>query len=153
MHEQPRYPYFVTALNEMLFHSRTLKSRDDTINDTDIIFAINDPVVIESHHLQVPTKRKPDLVCLLATTFINMLDDEDPGFNACMSNAKAKKILRQVTWGNVLQSWELEAKGKIASKIPTNFKARDFLHKNEEENRIDEPAGASTSQGKCTYVP
>jgi len=71
--EKSRYPYFVTALNEMLLHSQTLKSRDDTINNKDIIFAINDPVVIESHHLQVPTKRKPDLVCLLATKFITKL--------------------------------------------------------------------------------
>ena len=38
-----------------------------------------------------------------------------------------------ITWGDILQSWELEAKGKINSKIHTDFKADDFLGPDEEE--------------------
>ena len=123
------------------------------MNDGDIIFATNDPAIIESHHLRVSTKRKPDLVCLLATNFISIIDDVGPGFKACMSKAKAKRSSTHITWGDVLQSWELEANGKITSKIRKNFKSQDFLDSGEEESSTDEPAGASTSQSKCAYVP
>ena len=69
--EKPRYPPFVTVLNEILLHYRKLESRDDTINNGDIIFAINGPTLIESYHL---AKRKPPLVCLLAEKFESSFD-------------------------------------------------------------------------------
>jgi len=145
--EKARYPPFVAALNEMLLHSRKLKSRDDTINNIDIIFAINSPAVIESYHL---AKRKPSLVCLLAERFESSFDKHrPPGFKACMSNARklkgdSKKLdpkeVSTITWGDILQSWELQAKGKINSEMRTDFKAEDFLDADEEESSIDEPA-------------
>jgi hypothetical protein len=156
--ENPRYLPFVTALNEMLLHSRKLKSRDDTINDGDIIFAINGPAVSESYHL---AKRKPPVVCLLAEKFRSSFKKRNPpGFRVCMSNARkpkgeGKKLdpkeVSTITWADILQSWELEAKGKINSEMRTDFMAEDFLDV-DEESSIDEPAGASTSQGKCASV-
>ena len=63
----------------------------------------------------------------------------------------------KTTWGDILQSWELEAKRKINPKIRTDFKAEDFLGADEAEisplsGDIDEPPVASTSQGKCGFV-
>jgi len=158
--EKPRYPHFVAALNEMLLHSRHLKKRGDKINDGDIIFAVNDPTVIESSHLDKSTKRKPDLICLLADKFKSFLDKRiTHGFKACMINAKKQdqnsmnaKEAATVTWGDVLQSWELEAKGKIRSKIRTNYEAQEFIYTEEEESG-DELADESTSEGKHAFVP
>jgi hypothetical protein len=144
----------------MLLHSRKLKSRDDTINNVDIVFAINSSAVIESYHL---AKRKPPLVCLLAERYESSFDKHSPpGFKACMSNARKlrgdskkldpKEVSTITSWANILQSWELQAKGKIHSGMRTDFKAEDFLDA-DEESSIDEPAGASTSQGKCNFVP
>jgi hypothetical protein len=158
--EKPRYSPFVTALNEMLLHSRKLKSRDDTINDRDIIFAVNSPAAIESYHL---AKRKPPLVCLLAEKFKSSFDKHSPpGFKACMSNARKlkgdnkkfdPKEVSTTTWGDILQSWELEAKGKINSEMRTDFKTEDFLDADEEDSSTNVPAGGSTSQCKCASVP
>jgi len=155
--EKARYLPFVTVLNEMILHSRKLKSRDDTINDGDIIFVINSPAVSESYHL---AKRKPPLVCLLAEKFRSSFNKRNPpGFKACMSNARKlkggdKKLdpkeVSTITWGDILQSWELEAKGKINSTMRTDFRVENFLDMGEESS-IDEPAGASTSQGKCAF--
>jgi len=142
----------------MLLHSRNLKSRDDTINYGDIIFATNGPAVSESYHLG---KRKPPVVCLLAEKFRSSFNKRNPpGFKACMSNARNPKgddkeldpkEVSTITWADILQSWELEAKGKINSKMSTDFRAEDFLDV-DEESSIDEPAGASTSRGKCASV-
>ena len=152
--ENPRYLPFVTALNEMLLHSRKIKSRDDTINDGDMIFVINDSAVSESDHL---AKRKPPVVCLLAEKFRSSFNKPNPpGFKVCMSNPRKpkghdkkldSKEVSTMTWGDFLQSWELEAKGKINSEMRTDFKAEDLLDV-DEESSIDEPTGASTSQGK-----
>jgi hypothetical protein len=112
--------------------------------------------------LEKATKRKPDLVCLLAKKFKSLFDKGDHhGFKACMSNARKpkgddKKLdfkeVAKITWGDILQSWELEFKGKISSEIPTDFRADDFLGTDDEEIIIDGTAVASTSQGKCTFV-
>lgn len=148
--ETTRYPYFVAVLNEILHHFRKPKN---TINDGDIIFAINDPAIIESHNLPTPTKRKPDIICLLAARFKSMFDSENLLFPALMNSAKTRRKSMDLTWGDILQSWELGTSGnKITSKIRRNFKAQEFLDR-DEESRINEPAGPSTSQGKCLYVP
>ena len=160
--ERARYPLLVTVLNETSLHFRT---RGDEVEDGDIIFAINDPVVIESKHLDASTKRKPDLICLLAKRFRLLHEDcEGHLFDACVliagkQNATKSNVneIRKTTWGDILQSWELEAKGKINLKICTEFKAEDFLGMDEEETLspsgdIDEPPVASTSQGKCAFV-
>ena len=138
--EKLRYPPFVTALNEMLLHSRKLKSRGDTINDRDIIFAINGPAVSGPYHL---AKRKPPLVCLLAEKFKSAFNRHNPpGFKASTSNARkikgdSKKLdpkeVSTITWGDILQSWELQAKGKINWEMRTDFKAEDFLDADDEE--------------------
>ena len=138
--EKSRFPPFVTALNEILLHSRKLKSRGDTINDSDIIFAINGPAVGGPYHL---AKRKPPLVCLLAEKFESLFDKHKPlGFKACMSNARkikgdSKKLdpkeVSTITWGDILQSWELQTKEKINSKMRTDFKAEDFLGADDKE--------------------
>jgi len=165
--EKPRYPHFANVLNQMLLHSRKLKSRGDAINDGDIIFAINDPAVIESHHLDISTKRKPDLICLLAKKFESLFNKgKHHGFKACMRTAEKlkgddKELEPQedakTTWGDILQSWELEAKREITSDIRTDFNTEDFLGTDEAEisplsGDIDEPLVASTSQGKCGFV-
>jgi len=165
--EKPRYPHFANVLNQLLLHSRKLKSRGDAINDGDIIFAINDPAVIESHHLPKSTKRKPDLICLLAKKFDSLFHKASRhGFKACMKTAAKlngdNKELEpladaKTTWGDILQSWELEAKREIKSEIRTNFNAEDFLGTDEAEispfsGDIDEPPVVSTSQGKCPFV-
>ena len=160
--ERERYPLLVNVLNETLLHFRT---RGDEVEDGDVIFAINNPVVIETKHLDASTKRKPDLICLLAKTFRRLHEDcEDHPFDACVSIAgkprATKSNIKEVTkttWGDILQSWELEVKGKINSEICTDFKAEDFLGTDEEEilppcGDTDEPPVASTSQGKCALV-
>jgi len=164
--EKPRYPHFVNVLNQMVLHSRMLKSQGDAINDGDIIFAINDPTVIESHHLPKSTKRKPDLICLLAKKFASLFHKGSRhGFNTCMKTAaklNGDKDLEpqadaKTTWGDILQSWELEAKRVINTEIRTDFNAEDFLGTDEAEisplsGDIDEPPVASTSQGERAFV-
>jgi len=119
------------VLNATLRHFRT---RGEEVEDGDIIFAINDPVVIESKLLDVSTKRKPDLICLLAKRFRLLHEDcEDYHFNDCVLVAGRQeatksnfKEVTKTTWGDILQSWELEAKGKINLEIRTDFKAEEF---------------------------
>jgi len=146
----------------MLLYFRNLKRRDDKINDGDIIFAINDPAVIESYHLDKSTKRKPDLICLLACKFKSLFEKRGThGFKTCMNNARKRKEdqnnmnteeAARVTWGDILQSWELEAKGKISSKIRTNFESQEFLYTDGEESS-NAPADQSTSEGQHAFVP
>jgi hypothetical protein len=162
--ERARYPPFVNVLNETLLHFRT---RGDEVDDRDVIFAINDPVVIESKHLPVDlsTKRKPDLICLLAKRFRLLHEDcEHDPFDALVLIASKQnttksniKEVTKTTWGDILQSWELEAKGKINSEIRTDFKAEDFIGMDEEEilrpsGDTDGPPVASTFRGKCALV-
>ena len=160
--ERARYPLLVNVLNETLLRFRT---RGKEVEDGDIIFAINDPVVIETKHLDASTKRKPDLVCLLAKRFRLLHEDcEDHPFHACVLIAGKPKTTKsnikevgKTTWGDILQSWELEAKGKINLAIRTDFKAEDLLGMDEEETLppsgdIDQPPVASTSQGTCAFV-
>ena len=63
-------------------------------------------------------------------------------FKACVSNARKlkgghkkldSKEVATITWGNILQSWELEAKGKVYLEIRTDLKADHFLGTDEEE--------------------
>jgi hypothetical protein len=149
----------------MLLYFRELKSRDDAINDGDIIFAINDPSVIECHHLPKSTKRKPDLVCLLAKKFKSLFHKGSRrGFKACMKTAaKVKGDDKELepqedsktTWGDILQSWELEAKREIKSEIRTNFKVKEFLSGDEAEilsSDMDVRRVASTFQGESVFV-
>ncbi|KIM42705.1 hypothetical protein M413DRAFT_122048 [Hebeloma cylindrosporum] len=154
--ETPRYPHFVNTLNEMLLYFRKLKSRTDAIEDGDIIFAINDPAVVESHHLpKTSTKRKPDLICLLAKRFRHLFNGGRFGIKACMKTAAslqaANKKLEpdaKATWGDILQSWELQAKRQINSEIRTDFTVEEFLSGDEAEisaAAIDELPVASTS--------
>ncbi|KIM42709.1 hypothetical protein M413DRAFT_26716 [Hebeloma cylindrosporum] len=154
--EKPRYPHFVNTLNEMLLYFRKLKSRTDAIEDGDIIFAINDPAVVESHHLpKTSTKRKPDLICLLAKRFRHLFNGGRFGIKACMKTAAslqaANKKLEpdaKATWGDILQSWELQAKRQINSEIRTDFTVEEFLSGDEAEisaAAIDELPVASTS--------
>jgi len=163
--ERARYPPFVNMLNETLLHIRKLELRDDEVQDADIIFAINDPVVIESKHLDASTKRKPDLICLLAKRFRRLHEDcEHDPFHACVLIASKQKATKpdikevsKMNWGDILQSWELEAKRKINLEIRTDFKAEDFLGMDKEElsspsGDTDESPVASTSQGKCVLV-
>ena len=160
--ERKRYSPFVNVLNATLRHFRT---RGEEVEDGDIIFAINDPVVIESKHLEASTKRKPDLICLLAKRFRLLHEDcEHYGFDDCVLIASKQESTKsnfkkdtKTTWGDVLQSWELEAKGKINLEIRTDFKAGDFLGTDEAEilprsGDTDESPVASTSQGKCAFV-
>ena len=157
--EKPRYRPFVTALNEMLLHSRKLKSRGDTINDRDIIFAINGPAVLESYHL---AKRKPPLVCLLAEKFKSSFDKHDPpGFKVCMSNARkikgddkklGSKEVSTITWGNILQSWELQANGKIKSEMHTDFNAETFLDA-DDDGISSASAGAKRKRSSPSIPP
>jgi len=156
--EKARYRPFVTALNEMLLHSRKMKSRGDTINDSDIIFAINSPAVLESYRL---AKRKPPLLCLLAEKFESSFGKHDPpGFKACMSNARKikgnkknpdPKEVSTITWGNILQSWELQANGKINSEMRTDFNAEDFLDADDDE--ISSASAGSKRKRSSPNVP
>ena len=165
--EKPRYPHFANVLNQLLLHSRKLKLQGDGINDGDIIFAINDLVVIESHHLPKLTKWKPDLICLLAKKFHSLFHKASRhGFKACMKTAaelnrdnKELEILAdaKTTWGDILHSWELEAKKEIKSEIHTDFSAEDFLGTDKVKispfsSDIDEPPIVLTCQGKCALV-
>jgi hypothetical protein len=160
--ERARYPQFVNVLNETLLHVRKLKLRGDEVEDRDIIFAINDPVVIESKHLDASTKRKPDLICLLAKRFRLLHEDcEHYSFHACVLIASKQKATKsdikevtKTTWGDILQSWELEAKRKIDLEIRTDFKAEDFsgMEILPPSGDTDESPVASTSQGKCALV-
>jgi hypothetical protein len=157
--ERDRYRPFVTILNEVLLCFRT-RVRGKEVEDGDIIFAINDPIVVESRHLSTSTKRKPDLICLLAKRFRLLHEDcEDYHFDACVAMASKqnpkKSNIREVaktTWIDILHSWELEAKGKIALKKRADFKVKDFLGvgKGKMLPLSDELPVASTSQGKCT---
>ena len=114
------------VLNQMLLHSRKLKSRGDAINDGDIIFAINDPAVIESHHLPKSTKRKPDLICLLAKKFASLFHKGSRhGFNTCMktaakSNGDNKEFEpladAKTTWGDILQSGSWRLRKRLSRK-------------------------------------
>ena len=135
------------------------------MEDGDIIFAINYPMVIETKHLDASTKRKPDLICLLAKRFrLSYKDCEGYPFDACVliasreRDTKSKnKEVTKTTWGDILQSWELEAKGKINLEIPTDFKAEDFLGMDEGDilplsGGTDGLFVASTSQGKHALV-
>jgi len=150
------------VLNAILCHFRT---RGEEVEDGDIIFAINDPVVIESKHLEASTKRKPDLICLLAKRFRLLHEDcENYGFDDCVVIASRQeatksnfKEVTKTTWGDILQSWELEAKGKINLEIRTDFRAEDFLAVDEENifppsGDTDESPVASTSQSQCVFV-
>ncbi|KIM42714.1 hypothetical protein M413DRAFT_122230 [Hebeloma cylindrosporum] len=159
--EKRRYPHFVNTLNEMLLYFRKLKSRSDAIEDGDIIFAINDPSLVESHHLPIMTKRKPDLICLLAQKLRHLFHNGGrSGFKTCMKTAAKlkgdKKIEPQAdatTWGDILQSWELEAKRQINSDIRTDFTLEEFLSGDEAEisaAAIAEFPAASTSQASAT---
>ena len=63
----------------------------------------------------------------------------------------------KTTWGDILQSWELEAKKEIKSEICTNFNAEDFLGMDKVKilpfsGDIDEPPVALTCQGQCARV-
>jgi len=58
------------------------------------------------------------------------------GFKVCMNNARKPKRadkevdsndVTTITWGDILQSWELEAKGKVKLEIHMDFNAEDFL--------------------------
>ena len=51
--ERARYPLFVNVLNKTLLY---LQTQGDEVEDGDIISAINDPVVIETKHLDTMTK-------------------------------------------------------------------------------------------------
>ena len=156
--ENPRYLPFVTALNEMLLHSRKIKSRDDTINDGDIIFVINDSAVSESDHL---AKRKPPVVCLLAEKFRSSFNNPNPpGFKVCMSNARKpkghdkkldSKEVSTMTWGDFLSHGSWRLKERLTQKCVQISRQKIFLDV-DEESSIDEPTGASTSQGKCASV-
>ncbi|KIM42704.1 hypothetical protein M413DRAFT_444376 [Hebeloma cylindrosporum] len=160
--EKPRYPHFVNTLNEMLLYFRKLKSRSDAIEDGDIIFAINDPSLVESHHLPITAKRKPDLICLLAQKFRHLFHNRGhSGFKTCMKTAaklkRDKKLQPQAdvktTWGDILQSWELEAKRQINSDIRTDFTVEEFLSGDEAEisaAAIAKFPAASTSQASVT---
>jgi len=148
--EKARYPPFVNVLNETLLHFR---KRGRQVEDEDIIFAINDPVVIQSTHLPESTKRKPDFICLLAQRFRLLHEDcENHDFNDCVTIAskgndpKSKVKKAACNWGDILQPWELEAKENIKLEIRTDFKAEEFLRMNEET-----PV-ASTSRGKYALV-
>lgn len=145
----------------MLLHFRK-DSRDGGLEDEDIIFVINDPVVIESTHLDKSTKRKPDLICLLAKKFRSLQEDcQDYDFLACVCAAlkpkepKPKTSNREakVTWGDILHSWELKSNGVIKSKIREDFGAKEILDREEQETStpsggIYEPPAASISRGK-----
>ncbi|KAM6495139.1 hypothetical protein JOM56_009762 [Amanita muscaria] len=154
--ERARYPHFVNVLNETLLHVRQLKLRGEEVEDGDIIFAINDPVVIESKHLDASTKRKPDLICLLAKRFRLLHEDcEHYSFHDCVLIASKQKATKsdikevtKMTWGDILQSWELEAKRKIDLEIHTDFKAENFLGMEilPPSGDTDESPVASTSQ-------
>ena len=63
----------------------------------------------------------------------------------------------KTTWGDILHSWELEAKKEIKSEIRTDFNAEDFLGTDEAKispfsGDIDEPPVALTCQGQCALV-
>lgn len=113
--EKDRYQPFVKLLNEILLHYRRLGRQGLKVENGDIIFAINDPIVIESKHLQfaVSTKRKPDLICLLATRFRHLHEDfQDFSFEDCISLASKPKTVKsniseveKTTWGDILQNW------------------------------------------------
>jgi len=78
--EIARYPLFVDMPNEMLLHFRK-ESPNNELKDEDIIFAINDSLVIEDES----TKRKPDLICLLAKMSRSLREDcEDYNFLDCV---------------------------------------------------------------------
>jgi len=160
--EIARYPPFVDMLNEMLLHFRK-ESRDNELRDEDIIFAVNDPVVIESTHLDKSTKRKPDLICLFAKKFRSLQEDcEDYNFLDCVcavTKPKSKKLNSKdkATWGDVLHSWELKSTGTIKLQIPEDFEAKEILDREEQETltssgNIYETSAASTSQGKCQLL-
>jgi len=159
--EIARYPFFVEMLNEVLLHFRK-ESRDNELKDEDIIFAINDPVVIESTHLDKSTKRKPDLICLLAKKFRSLQEDcEDYDFLDCVcavtkSKSKKKNSEYKATWGDILHSWELKSTGAIKLQIREDFEAKEILDREEQETLtssgdIYDSSAASTSQGKCQF--
>jgi hypothetical protein len=165
--ERDRYQPFVNLLNEILLHSESRRQRRQgpKVENGDIIFAINDPKVIESKHLPslaASTKRKPDLICLLATRFRLLHENcQDFSFEDCVPLASKLETVKsnirvgeveKTTWGDILHSWELEAKGKINSEIRKVFKVTEFLSKDEEKPSDEPLAVASTSQGKCTLV-
>ncbi|KIL56167.1 hypothetical protein M378DRAFT_172927 [Amanita muscaria Koide BX008] len=52
-------------LNETLLHFRELELRGDEVEDGDIIFAINDPVVIEFRRLHEDCEHYPFYACVL----------------------------------------------------------------------------------------
>lgn len=139
----------------MLLHFRDLERRGDELIAEDIIFTINDPVVIESKHLPMDpsTKRKPDLICLLAMRFRSLCEDcEDYQFRDCTSIAGDKKATKsnteevvKTTWGDILHSWELEHKGKISLEIGADFSADESLGTDGDDE-------TSTPQGECALV-
>lgn len=169
--EVARYSPFVEVLNGTLCHFRKLKlgrGNIEKIQDKDIIFAINDPIVIESTHLDESTKRKPDLICLLARKFRSLWEDcENDPFSACVivaatstlkgtkSESKPPKSKEKATWGDILHSWELKANREINLVIRKDFKAEEFLGKDGKEiplRDVGEPSAASISEGKCVFV-
>ena len=80
------------------------------LNKLDVIFVVNDPVIIRSCLLENAPKRKPDIILVKLATFKKWYQVEGD-FRMCMELAKDSELDADVyrTWSDVIQFWELKA--------------------------------------------
>ena len=80
------------------------------LNRLDVIFVVNDPVIIHSHLLENAPKRKPDIILVALPTFQRWYK-VNGNFRECMALANDSALDADVhrTWSDVIQFWELKA--------------------------------------------
>ena len=78
------------------------------LNKLEVIFVVNDPMIIQSDYLENAPKRKPDIILVALATFKRWYNFNGD-FRACMALADALDTDVPRTWSDVIQFWELKA--------------------------------------------
>jgi hypothetical protein len=94
--------------------------------DPQVIFVVNDPMIVQSDHLPAKSKRKPDIIKVSLKTFKRWLQlPDNTDFNTCRSRAGTGKIKisGKPYWIDVGQFWELKL-GCTLADLVTNEKVK-----------------------------
>ena len=95
--------------------------------DPQVIFVVNDLMIVQSDHLPAKSKRKPDIIKVSLKTFKRWL--QLPDFDTCRLRAATDniKIFGKPYWIDVGQFWELKL-GHTLAYLVTKEKVK-FLER------------------------